>query len=102
MNEVIGTVNQLIARGFALNGKVLTQGQISNLVTAGLATKVGTAPKPAGQRGKPAAILSFPATATLNFAAAVATVDDSAPSIQASSDTSEGDGAESSEEVATA
>lgn len=81
MTQIVGTIKELVARKLSINGKIVSQPQLSNLTAAGLATEVGKAPKAPGTRGKASTIWAFESQATLSFDAAEVVVNVSAAPI---------------------
>jgi hypothetical protein len=68
-NIIRGTIKELIAKQVKVNGNVMGQAEFSvltRLCNGSLATQVGFADRPAGQKGKPAAIWEINPNATLN------------------------------------
>ncbi len=77
-NTYRGTVKELIAT-VALNGKPLTQGFISQMLTYGVAAKqVGKVARPAGEKGKPASIIEVTSRTGLMFGPIPEPVEESA------------------------
>ena len=86
-----GTIADFAGK-LSLNGVVLGQPELSMLTRIGRGSffnAVGTVPKPAGQRGKPATIWELTLSANLNFTRVEA---NTAAAEDASEDASESDG----------
>ncbi len=71
MSNLRGTIKELVSQGVKVNGSAVDQTQLSMLTrVTGFATKVGTVPRPAGEKGKPANIWELNSAATLNVTTA--------------------------------
>lgn len=79
-NQITGTVAELVAKRLTFNGVLLGQPEVSTLTRLGLGNKLGTVPRPAGTKGKPATIWGFN-TGTLDAAFGVAPAGDPASAV---------------------